>query len=76
MIQIDEIVLRVPGIKEADAAGLGAAVAEKLAGRVPEGATGSVGDMKVSLRAGGRTKEELAEAIAEAIMTRIKIATI
>ena len=76
MIQIDEIVLRVPGITEADAAGLGAAVAEKLAGKVPEGAAGFVGNMKVSLRAGVRTKEELAEAIAEEILTRIKIATI
>ena len=75
MIQIDEMVLRVPGLSEADAAGLGAAVAERLAGRVPEGAAGVINDLKISLRAANRTPGELAAAIAEEVLTKIKIAT-
>jgi hypothetical protein len=77
MIQIDEMVLRVPGLSEADAAGLGAAVAEKLHGKLPAGgASGVIGDIKLSLRSAVRTKEELAEAIAAQILTKIAIATI
>jgi hypothetical protein len=77
MIQIDEMVLRVPGLSEADAAGLGGAVAEKLAARIPEGVSaGAIGDIKLSLRSAYRTRDELAAAIAEQILTKIAIATI
>ncbi len=82
MIQIDEILLRVPGLKPGEAAELGAAVGQKLAEKgnkqLPEGlsANASINDVKISLRSAVRTKEELAAAIAEQVLAQITIATL
>jgi hypothetical protein len=77
MIQIDEMVLRVPGLKDVDAAGLAAAVSQQLMAQLPDGmAGGRIDTIRMDIRSASRSQEELASAIAAEIITKIKIATI
>jgi hypothetical protein len=82
MIQIDEIVLRVPGMTEADGRTLGKAVAAKLAQRLPGevpgsqgGQAGRIGQIDIGLQMAVRSPEALAEKIVEQILVKLKIAT-
>jgi hypothetical protein len=76
MIQIDEIVIRAPGMKEAAAASLAAAVADNLSAKIPGGVQGRIGEIKISVGPANGNQERLAAAIAEEILKKLKIATI
>ncbi len=77
MIQIDDLVLRVPGYSQDEALQLGDQVAKQVAANLPEGMKGSripAIDIKLQSWSGGM--DELAKAIAKQILDKIKLASL
>jgi hypothetical protein len=78
MIQIDDLVLRVPGYSPDEARELGEEVAKQVAANLPDGMkAGKIPAIDIKLQATQhKGKDELAKAIAKQIVEKIKWATL
>ena len=75
-IQIDEMLIRVPGLNEEEGRRLGEDVARLVAGRLPQGvAARHIAALNVQLPA-APGKGQLAETIADQIIQQLKRATL
>lgn len=74
MIQIDEMTLRIPGIGEEEGRQLGADVAQRLAGQLPDNlAPQQLGELRVQLPLSpGLSRGQMAEAVANRILLELK----
>ena len=78
MIQIDELVLRVPGMSNDEGRRLGQEVAERVSAQLPESSSDQrIGELTIRLTTSpGASRSQLAEAIAEQILQQLKLTTL
>jgi hypothetical protein len=75
MIQIDEMILRFPGLGSDEGTDLASDVARKLSDRMGEdNRSRIIESLKINVPAGKRDRGNLADAIVEQIISQLKIA--
>ena len=78
MIQIDEMILRIPGLSEEDASSIGSMVGKKLSERMGENTPdGKMDALKITVNPqNGSKPAQVADAIVEQILSQLKIASL
>ncbi len=77
MIQIDDLVLRVPGYSQDEALQLAGEVAKQVAANLPEGMKGGrIPAIDIKLQTPHSGKDEMAKAISKQIIEKIKWASL
>jgi hypothetical protein len=73
MMQIEEMIIRVPGLGEEEARLLGQEVAQQISARLPEGASNRyIPNLAVHLSLSAQvSRSEMANAIAEQLLTQL-----
>jgi hypothetical protein len=73
MMQIEEMIIRVPGLGEEEARLLGQEVAQQISARLPEGASNRyIPNLAVQLSLSAQvSRSEMANAIAEQLLTQL-----
>lgn len=78
MLQIDELMIRIPGLNEETGAGLGKLVADKVAAAIPDNFNEHhVPELKIQLKDPlSGDPAQIADRIAEQIIRQIKLTTL
>jgi hypothetical protein len=71
-VSIERLSLRVPGRSGAFGRRVASSVAERVAARLPPGASGNIAALKLSVRPSRMSEEGLTEAIADAVVKALE----